>query len=141
VLDMHMRDGRIELRLPNLQLAPSLASSLALVLNELGTNAAKHGALSVAAGSIRLTGREVVTGDGERRLELEWREDGGPAVAAPERSGFGTRLISQLIAYQHQGRVDMDWARSGLVCRIVMLLGSPHGAQRNAGLPPGPERH
>ena len=136
---MHMHDGRIELRLPNLQLAPSLASSLALVLNELGTNAAKHGALSAAAGSIRLTGREVVT-DGERRLEIEWREDGGPAVAAPERSGFGTRLISQLIAYQHQGQVDIDWAASGLVCRMIIPISSPNGAQHTRH-PPKPAPH
>ena len=141
VLELHVRDGRIELKLPDLQLAPSLASSLSLVLNELGTNAAKHGALSAAAGCIRLTGREVTTGDGKRQLELEWREEGGPAVGTPDHSGFGTRLITQLIAYQHQGKVELDWAASGLVCRITMPLGSPHVTQRDVGLPRGPDLH
>lgn len=75
---------------PDLDLAPELALHLALVLHELTTNANKYGALSRPEGRVDLSWRL----EGER-LELLWRESGGPPVTAPSRKGFGSALIER----------------------------------------------
>jgi two-component sensor histidine kinase len=68
------------------------ALNLALVLHELATNAAKHGALSVPDGQVRVTWRVEGKADAPR-VRFTWSEVGGPAVALPARSGFGLQLI------------------------------------------------
>ncbi len=65
------------------------ATALVMALHELATNAAKHGALSGAAGRVTVQWRvKPVSGAGE--LTVEWRECGGPPVSPPERRGFGS---------------------------------------------------
>jgi hypothetical protein len=44
-------------------------------------------------------------------------------VARPASRGFGTALLGQALAHQHSGRVELDWRRSGLVCRMSLPLG------------------
>lgn len=62
--------------------------TMAMILHELGTNSLKYGALSKADGKVAIAW--TVEGQG---LELSWTEHGGPAVTAPIRRGFGTKLI------------------------------------------------
>ena len=100
--------GNVRLLLPTVQLSPSLVLVLTLAVHELGSNAAKYGALSAAPGCVVLEGR-VVDGD----LMLVWREQGGPEVRAPGHSGFGTTLLAEVMTRQHGGRVDLDWRREG----------------------------
>jgi two-component sensor histidine kinase len=88
--------------------------SLALALHELGTNAAKYGALSSPGGAVRVS---WTAGDGE--LRLSWAESGGPPVAAPLHRGFGTRLITRNLEADFGGKVDLNYARSGLVLTLV----------------------
>jgi two-component sensor histidine kinase len=109
--------GRLALELPDAALPPALAQSLALVFHELATNAAKHGALSAPAGRVRLAGE--ATG---RELTLVWREEGGPPTGRPASRGFGTTLLERALAHQHGGRVELDWRREGLVCRMSLPL-------------------
>lgn len=123
ILDPHLRDGRVELDIDDVPLPPDLASSLSLVLHELASNALKYGALSGLAGQVHVTGRfqERAKGDGPaRQLTVVWQEEGGPPLRPPSRQGFGTRLLTQLISYQHGGDVAMDWAESGLTCRFTI---------------------
>jgi PAS domain S-box-containing protein len=94
--------------------------ALGLALHELATNAAKHGALSVASGSVRLAWRP----DGER-LCLTWRESGGPAVVEPTHRGFGSTLIRESIPYELGGAVALDFAPSGVECTITFPLALP----------------
>ena len=99
-----------------------LATSLALVVHELTTNAAKYGALSTADGAIDVTWRR----DGER-LALEWIERGGPPPRPRVRRGFGTKLL-QACVRQFDGKVDMDYAPTGLRLRLSLRL--PHNGPR-----------
>ena len=55
----------------------------------------------------------------------EWRETGGPPVAAPTRSGYGTTLIRELIPHELDGTVDLTFPPEGVTCRIVFPLTSP----------------
>jgi PAS domain S-box-containing protein len=89
------------------------ATPLALLFHELGTNAAKYGALSVDGGRVDLTGRR----DGER-YHLSWKEQGGPVTEAAELSGFGSRLITLSVEGQLRGSLERIWEPDGLRVEI-----------------------
>jgi two-component system, chemotaxis family, CheB/CheR fusion protein len=122
VLEPYVGEGnRIRLDVQDLRLNPEFAVTLASALNELATNAAKYGALASPAGSVTLTAR-VEAGESGNELRLIWQEDGGPAVDAPALAGFGTTMLSQAIEYQHDGKVELDWRKEGLVCRLTLPI-------------------
>jgi two-component sensor histidine kinase len=100
---------------PPLGLSPRTAQTLALVLHELGTNAAKYGALSVHAGKIEVVW--CLTQCPEPVLELTWCESGGPCVSPPARGGHGTRLIERSVLAQG-GEVKLDYRSEGLFARL-----------------------
>lgn len=113
-------DDRAVLDGPPVKLAPDAVQPVAMILHELATNAAKHGALSVPAGRVHLTWHVDAAGD----LHLEWRESGGPPVAGePARRGFGSGMI-QRAARQLGGATQCDWNRGGAVCSI--RVAAPH---------------
>ena len=62
---------------------------LGLAFHELTMNAVRFGALSVAGGRVSVDWHR----DGDE-VRICWREDGGPAVEPPSRSGFG-RLLAR----------------------------------------------
>jgi PAS domain S-box-containing protein len=108
---------RFTVRGDDLALPPKVAVSLALGLHELCTNAAKYGALSVADGTVAVAWQ---VRDG--RLALEWRESGGPAVTAPARRGFGTRMIERGLATELMGKAAIAFEPDGVVCTIEAAL-------------------
>lgn len=98
-------------------LPPQTAVNLALALHELATNAVKYGALSVPTGRVLV---QWSTAPG--RFEFDWEESGGPPVQPSGSEGFGTRLIKRTLASELKGEVDMDFAPSGLRCRLIGSL-------------------
>lgn len=104
--------------------APS-SLALALVLHELGTNARKYGALSVAEGRLVIQWN-IVHITGNARLQLEWTEQGGPPVRALERKGFGTTLVMRSLR-SVGGQTELGFAPEGVQCRIELPLGSGPG--------------
>ena len=98
---------------PMLMLPPSTAVALALATHELATNAAKYGALSNDTG--RVTVNWAVQAG---QLTFNWREEGGPPVDPVSRTGFGTKLIKRTLAAELKGRADLNFAPTGLVCRV-----------------------
>ena len=125
---------RILISGPPVRLSSRGGSAVGLALHELSTNAAKYGALSLPKGTVRIAWVLEVAGpkdedpDAAPRLRIQWSEAGGPEViGTPERFGFGTRVIDQLIASQ-QGTVEREWKRFGLVVTIEMPL-YPIGAE------------
>ncbi len=99
-------------------LPATLAVPIGLILHELGTNAAKYGALSVPRGYVTLSWKSMEDTEG-RRVQLEWREHNGPTVAAPERRGFGSTLIERGLA---DAEVDRRFEPDGVVCVINIKL-------------------
>jgi two-component sensor histidine kinase len=89
---------------------------ISMMLHELATNAAKYGALSNEGGEVSVDWRPV--GDGADRVQLTWRETGGPAVTAPERKGFGTTLIQRGLTGQLGGSANIEFAPTGLRCTL-----------------------
>jgi two-component sensor histidine kinase len=93
-------------------LPAKLAVSLALVFHELATNAAKHGAFSSAQGMLQVSWTAE-----QGFLAVTWDETEGPAVQAPNHSGFGTKLLkSALVPFQ--GTVDLQFLRTGVRCTM-----------------------
>jgi len=99
--------GRITISGPTARLESNGAVTLALALHELAANAVKHGALSTPTGRVQFSWTQI--GDA---IVAKWSESGGPRVTPPERSGFGSRLLSQGL------RADLDFAPEGLICKI-----------------------
>ncbi|OAP39934.1 histidine kinase [Sinorhizobium glycinis] len=110
-------DGKKNVTLsgPPTMLPPKYALTLGMAAHELATNAAKHGALSVKAGSV---GIEWSADRKTDRLRIRWRESGGPPVLAPERNGFGRLLLERVLASDLGGEVQLEFAPQGLVCTI-----------------------
>jgi two-component sensor histidine kinase len=102
-------------------LGPAAIQALAMVLHELVTNAAKYGSLSVPDGRVCITWESVNLGAGAKLL-FEWRELGGPPVQPEAPSGYGTRLIRNLIPHELGGKVDLLFTPDGVSCKIEIPL-------------------
>jgi two-component sensor histidine kinase len=108
--------SRIAIEGPITLLQPKLAMTMALLVHELATNSAKYGALSVATGKVAVCWSLCDT-----RLNLEWRESGGPIIATPTRCGFGMRLLSRALD-QFGGTVETVFEPTGLICKLSAAL-------------------
>ena len=96
-----------------LRVGPQAAVALSMAVHELSTNATKYGALSTEAGRVEINWS--VESD---KFHWEWRERGGPPVAAPTATGFGSRLIERSLAAQLAGQVELTYEPAGVICRI-----------------------
>lgn len=103
---------------PPVMLKPQAALFMALVIHELATNAAKHGALSVAGGKVEVSWK--IDGGSLPNLELLWQEHGGPRIDGLLKRGFGTELIERGIRFELQGDAKLQSVEGGLQCSIVI---------------------
>jgi two-component sensor histidine kinase len=103
----------------DVDLAPRMVMSLALVLHELATNAAKYGALSRVGGQVRIG---WALENANTQLKLTWVESGGPPVVPTAAPGYGAQLIQSSIAYSLGGRLEQELAASGLRVAIFVPL-------------------
>lgn len=100
---------------PPVLLSSDAAQNIGMALHELATNASKHGALSTASGRVGISWNWCKGEDGERRLQLRWKETDGPRVKPPSRKGFGHAVIEHLTAASLHGNAELDWRPEGLV--------------------------
>ncbi len=111
---------RISLNGPPVSLEPAVVLSLGMIFHELATNAAKYGALHTPDGRILIDWG--LADQRDRKLKLSWREIGGPKVTAPERRGFGSRLIERNIRHDLAGEIDLVYAADGLIAELTVPL-------------------
>src|SRR5262245_1257804 len=109
--------GNAEIDGPSVTLKAEATQAMAMVLHELTTNAAKHGAFTNRSGRVVLRWWWLQNGS-HGPLAIEWQEIGGPPVLAPSRSGYGTSIVRELIPYELGGKVDLAFAAEGLRCRL-----------------------
>ena len=108
--------SRIAMEGPAAFLGPKLALTMAMLLHELATNSAKYGALSSPSG--KLSVHWSLSG---ARLDLEWRESGGPVVDLPARRGFGMRLLASALD-QFGGAVTTSFEPTGFVGKLTAMI-------------------
>ncbi len=103
-------DIRVEISGPLIEIGERAATSLALSIHELATNAAKYGALSTQEGRVVITWTEDVG-----LVRITWLESKGPAIIAnPARKGFGSALIDRSVKGQLGGTFSQEWHSDGL---------------------------
>ena len=91
---------------------------LTLVLNELATNAVKHGALSNNTGIIRLRTRR------DDNITIDWLEDfPNQGMGANPRLGFGSRILREIAPRGLQGSATFELLPTGL---SYSLTADPH---------------
>jgi two-component sensor histidine kinase len=105
---------RITVHGPKLRLKAAAAQGIGLALHKLATNASKLGSLSVDAGRV-----EVCWQLDDDIFAMSWTERDGPPVSPPQRRGFGTTVMKAMIERSLDGRVDLDYAPSGITWRFA----------------------
>jgi two-component sensor histidine kinase len=104
--------GRIEVDGPDIAMRARSAQTFALLFYELATNAAKHGALSVPGGKVRLSWYIDNLGS-DPMFHMIWKESGGPPVDAPQRRGFGELLVRRIAPRDVAGKSEVRYEASG----------------------------
>ncbi len=109
---------RLAISGPDVEIGESSVTSLALLLHEFATNAAKYGALSSPGGRVRI--ESLQQGDD---LVLLWSESGGPPVSrASESEGFGSLLVRTTVEGHLAGKLSREWNPDGLTIRLTIPI-------------------
>ena len=110
------RFDRIVVSGDDIPLAPTCITPLALVLNELITNATKYGAWRDELGHI-----SIKCGRIEGRVVIRWTEHSdGLACTNPSATGFGTRLSETVVRSQLGGEIERVWGDHGLIVKLQL---------------------
>jgi len=112
--------NRIRARGPNISISRDAATTIALCLHELITNAIKYGALSQDDGFVDIVW--AVSEENEPVASLQWTEAGGPDVVEPTRQGYGTRYIRSALASVFGLVPEMTFAPDGFRCSVAGAL-------------------
>jgi len=106
---------------PDLELPENAVVAMALLFNELATNAVKHGALVSETGSVDVAWSQDAEGDADRQFRLIWTQSGGKPIAGPpQRTSFGTLLMERSVRNNLGGTIERRWEPGGLVCTITL---------------------
>ncbi len=119
-------DRRFSVGGPPVALSPAVTVTISMMLHELCTNAVKYGALSNDTGRVSISWTVDARRD-ELDLRLQWLEYGGPPVATPTRTGFGSRLLPAL-AQELGGDVQTSYLSEGVSCTVRLRLPQVAGA-------------
>jgi two-component sensor histidine kinase len=112
----------------DLEVSSGAALPLAMTLNELCTNAVKYGALSTPNGRVVI---KATVDERPGQFQLQWVEQGGPAVREPTRRGFGMRLIEQSFVARLRGETHLEFQPTGVVCNLDIPLAALKASDAN----------
>lgn len=119
VLAPYAKDSDVQYSGPALLLSPEAAAALALVTNELATNAAKYGALSVPGGAVSIDWSIDHKDDStDPYFSLTWIESNGPRVEQPGRKGYGTTMINGSLRNAFDGSATLIYDPQGFQCQV-----------------------
>lgn len=106
---------------PDLLLPENALVAMALLFNELATNAVKHGALTGEAGRVDIGWTQDAEGADDRMFRLTWAESGGAReIVAPDRTSFGTLLMERSVKNNLGGTIERRWEPDGLIVDIAL---------------------
>jgi two-component sensor histidine kinase len=110
-LDLFGASSRAQIGGPPLFLNANAVQNIGFALHELATNASKYGAIKSPQGRVLVTWRGP--GD-DGRIHMDWVERDGPLVQTPGRRGFGSLIMTDLVAQAVQGTATLDFSPEGL---------------------------
>lgn len=116
--------GQITISGEDHPLTPLAARQIGLALNELATNAIKHGALRGEGGHVAVFwSRYRSWPDGRERFQLNWAETLPPDLVPPAdfargsgagRLGYGTRVLNITVPQRLNGKAEEDFTPEGM---------------------------
>jgi len=101
-------------------LPADLCFDLGLVLHELATNSSKYGAFASDEGRVKLHW-SVETGEDRQEFVLTWRDSMRQPTAQVPSTGFGAKLIRQLVESKWHGKVTTE-LQPTFSCRLSLPL-------------------
>lgn len=114
--DLGAFSGRIRVSVPRTGVGETAATTLALVIHELATNALKYGSLSVPTGTL-----DVSCSTHDDVVVVVWTERGGPCVSqSPSAGGFGSKLVTRGMSAQLGGSITYEWPEAGVIVTLRM---------------------
>lgn len=117
-------DERVRYGGPVIPINAKSTIALALVLHELATNAAKHGALSAPDGVLSVSWEQGAN----KELIINWVERGGASVSEPTRTGFGSRLLRTVVTGELGGTLNQRYATEGFSA-LLSVPAAAYGAR------------
>jgi two-component sensor histidine kinase len=105
---------------PEVFLNPNAAQGFALIMHELATNAAKHGAMTTESGTVSVRWSLDATSS-EPAVFFQWKERGGPPATPPSRRGFGTVLLERAVATTGEAP-HFDYSQEGFTYEVRASL-------------------
>ena len=105
---------------PEVFLNPNSAQGFALIMHELATNAAKHGAMTTDSGTVSVRWSLDATSS-EPAILFQWKERGGPPATPPSRKGFGTVLLERAVATTGESP-HFDYSQEGFTYEVRASL-------------------
>jgi two-component sensor histidine kinase len=105
-----------EVRLP-----ASMVLTLTMILHELATNAAKHGAFRSKGGKLKVSWQQELDRAGEVKLQLRWAEFGVTDRQPQNSNGYGTTLIDTTVIALG-GSVDRIFGEDGISVHLSIPL-------------------
>ena len=106
---------------PRVLLSEAMTQALGLTFHELATNALKYGEVGNSTETLKVDWK-VLRNDGDKRLELYWRESSSSPIEPPEKTGFGTKLIDMNITGELRGTIRRNYGSDGLEIEISIPL-------------------
>jgi len=106
---------------PDVTLTSAQTQAVGMVIHELATNAAKHGALSTPDGKVSVSW-DCSGADAAAILTITWCELGGKPIKAPIPR-YGLCLIRDLIPHELGGTVELKFPPEGASCKIEIPFG------------------
>lgn len=107
--------SRIAVSGPPRRLSSAAAQTLGMALHELSTNSLKYGVLSAPEGKVSLEWRNIDDGG----WSMVWEEHGTVPVTAPRRTGFGHRVMVDMVMAALNATVELEIPPTGLRWRML----------------------
>ena len=110
-------DRHVTFEIEKICIAPEALTSIAMILYELGTNAAKYGAFSQCDGGLAVRAERR-----EDRLVIEWDEECQIDPGVVQKDGFGTRMCKDVARSSLGGSITRTFEATGLRAVIDLKL-------------------
>lgn len=114
----YVTKSNTDIKGPDVLLSAEAGQTIAMVVHELTTNAAKYGALSRREGHVLIRWHSPLNGHASEQLTIDWKEIGGPPVDGQGKSSYGSSVITDLVPYELGGTADLVFAPEGVRCRL-----------------------
>jgi PAS domain S-box-containing protein len=114
--------GRAVVNGPAIELTPRAAIAFAMIIHELASNALKYGALSLEGGSLSVAWTVDPAAAADRRLRVEWQENGNRSEPDDWARGFGMRTLDRIVEGELDGTLALDLDATGFICRFDVAL-------------------